>query len=171
MSEKLDLLIKECGEYLDAQIVKFEVKYKKFTEDYNKAIANTQEFEIFKANGDDTKIWPKDVFPDKPEIKTYGDLYKWLFNPEYGSVYYDKKLFSDDKTLDSITGEEEKNPKVTPTNGGGDLYHLPTKLYQKLEERLEEQFPEFDPVQSAIYNNTGRIFKKDSRKNIIISQK
>lgn len=151
MSEKLDLLIKECGEYLDAQIVKFEVKYKKFTEDYNKAIANTQEFEIFKANGDDTKIWPKDVFPDKPEIKTYGDLYKWLFNPEYGSVYYDKKLFSDDKTLDSITGEEEKNPKVTPTNGGGDLYHLPTKLYQKLEKRLKEQFPEFDPVQSAIY--------------------
>jgi len=151
MSEKLDLLIKECGEYLDAQIVKFEVIYKKFTEDYNKAITNTQPFDVFKANGDDTKIWPKDVFPDKPEIKTYGDLYKWLFNPEYGSVYYDKKLFSDSKTLDSVTGEEEKNPKVTPTNGGGDLYHLPTKLYQKLEERLEEQFPEFDPVQSAIY--------------------
>ena len=67
MSEKLDLLIKECGDYFDAELVKLEVKYKKFTEDYNKAITNTQEFEIYKANGDDTKIWPKDVFPDKPE--------------------------------------------------------------------------------------------------------
>ena len=97
MAEKLDLLIKECGDYFDAELVKLEVKYKKFTEDYNKAITNTQEFEIYKANGDDTKIWPKDVFPDKPEIKTYGDLYKWLFNTEYGSVYYNEKEVSKNK--------------------------------------------------------------------------
>ena len=108
MAEKLDLLIKEFNDFFDKEITNLEVTYKKFGEDYKKAILNTQTFDVFKANEDETKDWPKDVFPDKPEIKTYGDFYKWLFNPEYGSVYYDKATHSTEKHLDDITGEEEK---------------------------------------------------------------
>ena len=161
MAEKLDLLIKECGDYFDAELVKLEVKYKKFTEDYNKAITNTQEFEIYKANGDDTKIWPKDVFPDKPEIKTYGDLYKWLFNTEYGSVYYNEKEVSKNYREtsdlgDPVSGSPYKTRKVNPISGGGELYHLPTKLYEKLNKLLlikdgDTQLQGFDPIQSDIY--------------------
>lgn len=147
MSEKLDLLIKECGVYFDKEVAKFEVIYKKFTEDYNKAITNTQEFEIFKANGDDTKIWPRDVFPDKPEIKTYGDLYKWLFNIEYGTVYYNEK----DVRYDDYTGKEEVNPKSPPISGGGGIDNLPHKLYKKLHAGLDDN-PNLDPVQSALFD-------------------
>jgi hypothetical protein len=142
MSEKLDLLIKECGDYFDLEIAKLEVKYKKFTEDYNSAILNTQVFEIFKDDDDDTKIWPKDVFPDKPEIQTYGDFWKWIFNPEYGSVYYDERLFSDTKYLDKVTGEEIKNRKVSI------LYRIPRLLRSKIDKLLSES-P--DPIQSEIY--------------------
>lgn len=39
----------------------------------------------------DDKLWPNDFFPDKPKVNTYGELYKWLFNTEYGSIYYDEK--------------------------------------------------------------------------------
>ena len=39
----------------------------------------------------DEKLWPNDFFPDKPKVNTYGELYKWLFNTEYGSIYYDEK--------------------------------------------------------------------------------
>jgi len=39
----------------------------------------------------DDKLWPNDFFPDKPNVNTYGELYKWLFNTEYGSIYYDEK--------------------------------------------------------------------------------
>ena len=147
MSEKLDLLIKECGVYFDTEAAKFEAIYKKFVEDYNKAITNTQEFEIFKANGDDTKIWPKDVFPDTPEIKTYGDLYKWLFNLEYGTVYYNEK----DVRYDDYTGKEEVNPKSPPISGGGGIDNLPYKLYKKLHSGLDDN-PNLDPVQSALFD-------------------
>lgn len=147
MAEKLDLLIKEFNDYFDKEIAKLEVTYKKFADDYNKAILNTQPFDVFKANDDETKDWPKDVFPDKPEIKTYGDFYKWLFNKEYGSIYYDKSLFTNEKYLDTVTGEEEKNAKLTPISGGGYIYSLPSKLYKKLTEGK----PETDAVQSELY--------------------
>ena len=137
MAEKLDLLIKEFNDFFDKEITNLEVTYKKFGEDYKKAILNTQPFDVFKANGDETKDWPKDVFPDKPEIKTYGDFYKWIFNPEYGSVYYDKGTLSTEKRLDAITGEEEKNPKLTPISGGGYIYNLPRKLYVKLTNKAD----------------------------------
>jgi hypothetical protein len=38
MGAKLDLLIKECEDYLNKNISRFEPSYKKFVEDYNKAI-------------------------------------------------------------------------------------------------------------------------------------
>ena len=155
MSEKLDLLIKEFNDFFDKEITNLEVTYKKFGEDYNKAILNTQPFDVFKANEDETKDWPKDVFPDKPEIKTYGDFYKWLFNPEYGSVYYDKSTLSTEKHLDDITGEEEKNPKLTPIGGGGHIYNLPRKLYIKLTNTADPgstPSSDVDIVQSALYD-------------------
>lgn len=171
MAEKLDLLIKEFNDFFDKEITNLEVTYKKFGEDYKKAILNTQPFDVFKANGDETKDWPKDVFPDKPEIKTYGDFYKWIFNPEYGSVYYDKGTLSTEKRLDAITGEEEKNPKLTPISGGGYIYNLPRKLYVKLTNTAdpgETPSPDVDIVQSALYETLNDNYTDVERYKMIV---
>ena len=101
-----------------------------------------------------SKVWPRDIFPDKPIIKTYGDLYKWLFNIEYGAIYYDEKeVMGEDyrEYYDSYTGETEKNRRFTPINGGGAIWHLPYKLRKKISEGLDPD-PNLDPVQSALYD-------------------
>ena len=94
-----------------------------------------------------SKVWPRDFFPDKPVIKTYGDFYKWLFNVEYGSVYYklvdvqEKREEYKDK-YDPVTGEIFKDRKFTPTDkdavqsyetyNPGYPYTLPDSLKDKL---------------------------------------
>jgi hypothetical protein len=94
---------------------------------------------------DNKKIWPRDFFPDKPNIKTYGQFYKWLFNIENGSVFYNEKDVnpSYEERIDPITGENEKNRKVTPVDDINDAdFSVPTKLEEKID---------LDATQKTIY--------------------
>ena len=93
---------------------------------------------------DNKKIWPRDFFPDKPNIKTYGEFYKWLFNIEYGSVFYNEKDVEEDSSnqYDPVTGEFFKNVKVTPVGGSGNPFNVPNKLEDKIN---------LDATQKPIY--------------------
>ena len=92
------------------------------------------------------KIWPRDFFPDKPDIKTYGEFYKWLFNIEYGSVFYNEKDAGQDSSnqYDPVTGEFVKNVKVTPVGGSGNPFNVPNKLEDKIKS---------NPAQQPIYKD------------------
>ena len=90
------------------------------------------------------KIWPRDFFPDKPDIKTYGEFYKWLFNIENGSIFYNEKDVDPSyvERIDPVTGENEKKRKVTPVGGSGAPFNIPTKLVDKIKA---------SPTQQTIY--------------------
>ena len=103
------------------------------------------------------KVWPRDFFPDKPEIKTYGDFYKWLFNPEYGTVYYNEKevmSVTDEykDRYDEYTGKYEINRKFAPLRGSGGNYNLPYKLYKKLHNGIGDD-DLLDTIQSPIFDS------------------
>ena len=245
MGAKVDLLIKECGDFFNSQFSKYEINYKKFVETYNNAINNTQAFNLFLTYSSDNdsktkvdakpttikilrnakfemapgsildpnkkifdpdikysaktktnaqlglnkkleemgvdisnaggimfysiltnsenivtkwiifndslevenrKIWPRDFFPDKPDIKTYGEFYKWLFNIENGSIFYNEKDVDPSyvERIDPVTGENEKNRKVTPVGGSGAPFNIPTKLEDKIKA---------SPTQQPIYKD------------------
>ena len=140
MSEKLDKLIKECDDFFNSQFTKYETDYKSFIDIYNTAITRT---EAYDGNVGD-KVWPRDFFPDKPNIKTYGEFYKWLFNIEYGSVFYNEKDVNTSYTeyIDLVTGENENNRRVTPVGGSGADFNLPQSLKDKINS---------DTIQNPIY--------------------
>ena len=140
MSEKLDKLIKECDDFFNSQFTKYETDYKSFIDTYNIAITKTESYD---GNVGD-KVWPRDFFPDKPNIKTYGEFYKWLFNVEYGSVFYNEKDVypAYNEYIDPVTGENEKNRRVTPVGGSGADFNVPKSLKDKIDS---------DIIQKPIY--------------------
>ena len=105
MAEKFDKLVKICEEVCKKQFAEYEKNYMEFVESYTKGIALTATYSAT-VNG---KSWPKDFFKDSPNPGTYGDLFKWLFDKEYGSKYYDQKdVVGGDVSvyIDDITGKE-----------------------------------------------------------------
>lgn len=105
MAEKFDKLVKICEEVCKKEFAQYEDRYRQFVTSYTKAIALTATYSAV-SNG---KSWPKEFFKDSPNPATYGDLFKWMFDKEYGSRYYDEKdvVGEDDSVyLDSITGKE-----------------------------------------------------------------
>lgn len=154
MSEKLDKLIKECDDFFNSQFTKYETDYKSFIDTYNTAITRTESYD---GNVGD-KVWPRDFFPDKPNIKTYGDFYKWLFNIEYGSVFYNEKDVntSYSEYIDPVTGENEKNRRVTPVGGSGADFNVPKSLKDKIDSNIiqkpiyKELRSKYDNIQ--VYN-------------------
>lgn len=165
MSEKLDKLIKECDDFFNSQFTKYETDYKSFIDIYNNAITRTESYD---GNVGD-KVWPRDFFPDKPDIKTYGEFYKWLFNIEYGSIFYNEKDVnpSYEERFDRVTGEYEKNRKVTPVNGSGADFNVPKSLNDKIDADLIQKpiykvlRSKYDNIQSYnIYNLAKEITSK-----------
>jgi len=168
MSEKLDKLIKECDDFFNSQFTKYETDYKSFIDTYNTAITRTESYD---GNVGD-KVWPRDFFPDKPNIKTYGEFYKWLFNIEYGSVFYNEKDVntSYSEYIDLVTGENEKNRRVSPVGGSGSDFNVPQSLKEKItsdttqEPIYKELRSKHDNIQ--VYNkykiakSTGEKFSK-----------
>jgi hypothetical protein len=66
---------------------------------------------------DEEKYWPNDYFPEKPDIKTYGDFYRWIFSRDYGAIYYDERPEPSNINLQTGTnGSTSTSSSSTQTN-------------------------------------------------------
>lgn len=107
MAEKFDKLVKIGEEVCKKEFTDYENKYREFVTSYTKAIALTATYSAVSGG----KSWPKEFFKDSPNPTTFGELFKWMFDKDYGSRYYDQKDVvgeSESVYLDPITGKEYK---------------------------------------------------------------
>lgn len=105
MAEKFDKLVKIGEEVCKKEFADYENRYREFVTSYTKAIALTATYSAV-SNG---KSWPKEFFKDSPNPTTFGELFKWMFDKDYGSRYYDQKDVVGESVsvyLDRITGKE-----------------------------------------------------------------
>jgi hypothetical protein len=107
MGEMLGKMISECELYIQKSLKEYGDGVKKYTAALDECIALKIPFPVYNING---KIWPKDFFPDKPIVNTYGELFLWMFDKN-GIRRYPKNVIDPDAGtyIDPVTGKDVLN--------------------------------------------------------------
>lgn len=107
MGEMLGKMISECELFIQKRLKESADGVKKYNTALDECIALKIPFPVYNIDG---KIWPKDFFPDKPIVNTYGELFLWMFDKN-GIRRYPKNVIDPDAGtyIDPVTGKDVLN--------------------------------------------------------------
>jgi LAS superfamily LD-carboxypeptidase LdcB len=164
MGEKLDIATKICEDYVKKKFSEYEADVVAHREAYALAITFTASYSgTYSSNPG--KIWPNDITGlglKSGNPTTYGDLFKWLFDKDYGSPWYSKKEIYPNETserYDEVTGEIEKDPRISivdliPTSTKEDVLKPEDAGVDIIEAKIS------DPAISKAYSTLSTKYNK-----------